>query len=718
MPDYRYILTFPPDTDDLAEKEITAAGGRDITREGHKLLCTGTIETGYRLCLHSHILNRVYVQTGRADAGSRDSLYEGVKAIPWETIIREGATIGIHTRGLNSVFRHTLFTSQLAKDAVVDRVREAKGTRPDVDADSPGLALSLLVEGSAARICIDMSGRPLFKRGYRTGAGEAPLKENVAAAMLLRAKWPDKFPLGILADPMCGSGTLAIEGALLALGMAPGLLREYYGFFGWKDHDPELWSALKQEAAASAGGKHVKVFAWDNDPKMIATARRNIDAAGLTAHITLGKRDFFSPGNPVRLKQDEPGLLVMNPPYGIRLQGGDGKAEDFYRLIGTTLKEQYPGWKAAILASPPELGKALNIPPERTNRLKNGALDCALVHLELFSHTKRTAMEEKRTSLGVEDLDEGQRMLYNRLKKTRKALKAYLSREEVRSYRLYDKDIPEYGVAIDVYEDNWFHVQEYAPPKTVDPHKAQKRLKDVSVVLTVLFDIKASQVFVKTRSRMKGATQYTPKGSAGEKYIMNEGGWRFYVNFTDYLDTGIFLDHRIVRKQIAASAGSMKNPGSFLNLFCYTGTASVYAAKAGFHTTSVDSSATYLSWARDNFRLNAIKTEDHLFIQEGCFEWLTKDREYYDCILLDPPTFSNTKDARRNFDIQHDHIELLDLSIKRLKMGGRLFFSTNFRQFKPDFSALVGISVTETTAETVPEDFRRAIHRSFSLIKT
>ena len=718
MAEYKYLITYPPGTNDLAESEVTEAGGQNFERTYSRLSFTGDVSVGYYLCLRSRIINRVLIELACVDASSQENYYRAVKAIPWETHINEGSTLGILASGVNTVFRHTRYTSQYTKDAIVDRLREQTGRRPDIEYPKPVFSLYVLMERDKAHICLDISGEPLFKRGYRIDRGEAPLKENVAAAVLKRARWPEDYPGGVLIDPMCGSGTLAIEAALMSMNIAPGLLRDYFGFFGWSAHDGDLWTEMKKSASSEKTGGGVTIIASDRDKRILAAARENIEAAGLASAIQIQNRDFFSPPALGRVPERAKGLLVMNPPYGIRIHGDRRVSpEDFYRKIGDTLRDLYPGWNASVLASPPELAEAIGIPASRKNALKNGALDCSLVHLEIFSNAKREALETRHSQMSVEDLDDGSRMLYNRLKKNKKALKHYLSKEGISSFRLYDKDLPEYGVAIDVYEDTWFHIQEYAPPKTVDEGKARKRLADVTKVVQVLFQTKPSNVFVKTRSKMKGSAQYTANSSGGEKLIMREGGHRFYVNFTDYLDTGIFLDHRIVRKLVEQTCRDTGAQGSFLNLFCYTATASVYAASAGFSTVSVDASGTYLDWAKDNFRLNSLNPDAHRFIQEGCFEWLGESTETFDCILLDPPTFSNTKSSRRNFDVQKDHTELLQLTIRRLKPGGKLIFSTNFRKFSPDFSQLENITVKEISETTIPEDFRKKIHRSFELKK-
>jgi 23S rRNA (guanine2445-N2)-methyltransferase / 23S rRNA (guanine2069-N7)-methyltransferase len=261
-------------------------------------------------------------------------------------------------------------------------------------------------------------------------------------------------------------------------------------------------------------------------------------------------------------------------------------------------------------------------------------------------------------------------------------------------------------VAVDLYE-GWAHVQEYAAPPTVDPAKAEARLRDVVAVLPGLLNIAPAQVILKVRQRQRGLSQYERVGDHGTFQEVSEAGLRFLVNLTDYLDTGLFLDHRVTRALVRQLA-----PGrDFLNLFAYTGTASVYAAAGGARsTTTVDMSATYLDWARRNMALNGFgEGRGHRFVRADCLDWLANaGRERYGLIFLDPPTFSNSKRmGGRTFDVQRDHVALLRAATRFLTPPGVLLFSSNFRHFRMDRAALADCTVEDLTAATLPPDFQR-----------
>ncbi len=300
----------------------------------------------------------------------------------------------------------------------------------------------------------------------------------------------------------------------------------------------------------------------------------------------------------------------------------------------------------------------------------------------------------------------GTEMFANRLRKNIRHLGKWARREGVTCYRVYDADLPEYAIAIDLY-DGWAHVQEYAAPPTVDPGRAEARFKDALAAIPEILGIPAARVVSKVRQRQKGLAQYERLATTNEFRVIHEGSLRFLVNLTDYLDTGIFLDHRPTRAMIRELAAGRR----FLNLFAYTGTASVYAAAGGADTTTtVDLSAVYLDWARRNMALNGF-TEGprHRFVRADCLSWLATPRpERYHVIFLDPPTFSNSKRmGQRTFEVQRDHATLLRLAMGLLTRDGVLLFSNNFRQFKLDRAALSSLAVEDVSAATIPQDFQR-----------
>lgn len=311
-------------------------------------------------------------------------------------------------------------------------------------------------------------------------------------------------------------------------------------------------------------------------------------------------------------------------------------------------------------------------------------------------------------------LAEGASAFANRIKKNLARLKSWREWEGVSCFRVYDRDIPEYAVAVDVYED-WVHVQEYRAPKTIPEATAQRRLAQVMAVLPDTLKVPAERIVLKVRARQKGKTQYEKLATQQHFHEVHEGGARLLVNFTDYLDTGLFLDHRPIREWIQAHSRGKR----FLNLFAYTGAASVHAALGGaIRSYTVDMSATYLDWAQRNFALNDIALDGkHEFEQADCTAWLKRGGPTYDLIFMDPPTFSNSKRMRGVFDVQRDHVFLIRAAMRRLAPGGTLIFSNNYRGFKLDAGALAEFAVEDITADTIPPDFARRpdIHCCFRI---
>ncbi len=402
--------------------------------------------------------------------------------------------------------------------------------------------------------------------------------------------------------------------------------------------------------------------------------------------------------------------MLLNPPYGERL-GERKKLRGLYSRIGARLAADFSGWQAGILTSDQQLGFALGLRPENSIEIFNGAIECQLLQFNLDGHIARevsdTSPAEPRPSTA------GAEMFANRLRKNLKRLGKWARKNSISCYRVYDADMPEYAVAIDLYGD-WVHVQEYAPPATIDEADARNRLEDILEVLPDVLDVQREQVVVKVRQRQKGSAQYRRQSQEGQFLEIEEGAAKLLVNLTDYLDTGLFLDHRPVRQMLADKADGKR----FLNLFAYTATASVHAALGGAAaTTSVDMSNTYLDWGRRNLELNGFAGENHQLVQSDCIEWLKEQDGQYDLIFIDPPTFSNSKRMDDVFDIQRDYVALLKAAVRLLAPNGELIFSTNFRRFKFDYDAFPELTVKDITGPSIPEDFKRnqRIHQCFQL---
>jgi 23S rRNA (guanine2445-N2)-methyltransferase / 23S rRNA (guanine2069-N7)-methyltransferase len=303
-------------------------------------------------------------------------------------------------------------------------------------------------------------------------------------------------------------------------------------------------------------------------------------------------------------------------------------------------------------------------------------------------------------------------MFKNRIRRNLRVWRKRLAKQNITCYRLYDADLHEYNAAIDFYEGQWLVVSEYAPPKTIEPEKAEQRLRDMLLALTELLGIEAEYIFLKQRAQQKGTAQYERMDYTRQMQLVRENGLMFYVNFLDFLDTGIFLDHRLTRQLIREWAQGK----DFLNLFAYTGTASVYAAAGGAKaTTTLDASNTYLEWAQKNMAQNGFPGPEHRYIRDNCLNWLQFSRQSYDLIFLDPPTFSNSKTYGTAFSVLTDHAGLIRSCMKLLRPDGKLIFSNNFRSFILDEEIETAYKVKNITKQTIPFDFERnpKIHHCF-----
>ncbi|WP_044875031.1 bifunctional 23S rRNA (guanine(2069)-N(7))-methyltransferase RlmK/23S rRNA (guanine(2445)-N(2))-methyltransferase RlmL [Pseudomonas sp. LFM046] len=718
---YELFLTCPKSLEGLLVEEATRLGLQEVREQVAAVRGQGDLETAYRLCLWSRLANRVLLVLKRFPVQNAEDLYQGVLAVDWHDHLMPSGSLAVEFSGHGSGIDNTHFGALKVKDAVVDKLRGADGVRPSIDKVNPDLRIHLRLEKGEAILSLDLAGHSLHQRGYRLQQGAAPLKENLAAAILIRAGWPRiAAEGGALADPMCGVGTFLVEAAMMAADIAPNLKRERWGFTNWLGHVPALWKKLHEEARIRAEEGLAKPPLWirgyEADPRLIQPGRNNIERAGLSDWVKIyqGELATFEP----RPDQNQKGLVVSNPPYGERL-GDEASLLYLYQNLGERLRQSCLGWEAAVFTGAPELGKRMGIRSHKQYAFWNGALACKLLLLKVLPEQfvtgeRRQAGEGERATLRSEParLSEGGQMFANRLQKNVKQLGKWARKEGIQCYRLYDADMPEYALAVDLYGD-WVHVQEYAPPRSIDPEKAQARLLDALAAIPQALDVDPAHVVVKRRERQSGTRQYERQGTEGRFMEVSEGGVKLLVNLTDYLDTGLFLDHRPIRQRIQREAAGKR----FLNLFCYTATASVHAAKGGARsTTSVDLSKTYLDWARRNLSLNGF-SDKHKLMQGDVMAWLAEDRGEYDLIFIDPPTFSNSKRMEGVFDVQRDHVELLDLAMARLAPGGVLYFSNNFRKFQLDEGLAARYSVAEISADTVDADFARnpKIHRAWRL---
>ena len=704
--------------EELLAAELAGLGAEDVSAVRAGVSFRASLEVAYRACLWSRLASRVLMPLAAFPAGSPEELYEGMRTVAWDEHLTPTGTLAVDAGVGDSHLTHSRFAAQKAKDAVVDQFREAHGVRPSVDVHRPDLRINLHVARDQAIVSLDLSGESLHRRGYRQEGVqvEAPLKETVAAAVLLRAGWPEIAAAGgPLVDPLCGSGTLPIEAGLMAGDVAPGLTREHFGFLGWRGHQPDLWARVRMEAEKRRDeglARLPALYGFDSDGRSVGIAQANARRAGLSGRILFERRELSVLEAPPSAAEGRSlGLVVANPPYGARL-GDVQKLEPLYVELGARLKTGFQGWSAAVLTGNPDLGHRLGLRPSRVNTLFNGSIECRLLRFRLDAERFGTPCTPRPRSPGAE-------AFANRLTKNLRHLGRWARKQGITCYRLYDSDLPDFALAVDVYEQ-FVHVQEHEAPATIDPALARTRLREALEVIPSVLDLPRDHVHLKIRRRQRGASQYQRLDQTAGFHQVSEGGLRFLVNLTDYLDTGLFLDHRLIR----AAIRDLAEGRHFLNLFGYTGVATVYAAAGGATaTTTVDLSHVYLEWAGRNFALNGLPVERHSIVQADCLEWIAAARGRYGLIFLDPPTFSNSKRMGEvTLDIQRDHVALIRAAAALLDEDGVLLFSCNYRRFKPDLEALEagGLDVADITASTLPQDFARnpRIHSCYRVTRT
>jgi len=698
--------------EDVLADELRSAYASSVRPARAGVSFAGSLEVAYAACLWSRTASRILMPIAKVPADDADALFEGVIAIPWEEHLSPDGTLSVDfATDANPEFRNTMFGAMKVKDAIVDRLRDRFGRRPSVDTLSPDLRVNVRVRSKSATVSLDLSGGALHRRGYREPGvqGEAPLKESLAAGTLLLGNWREIAAAGgALIDPMCGSGTLLIEGAWIAGDVAPGLLRSHWGFTGWLGHDAELWETLlaKADARAEAGLSALPpVFGSDSDPRAIALAEANIGRAGLKGRIALETRDVAVLSAP---EGAVPGLVAVNPPYGARL-GDPASAVDAYVTLGERLRTEMGGWHYAVLSGDDAHAGALGLVPARTFALYNGPIP-----VRLDTGVSPIAAAPDATA--------GAAAFSNRVRKNLRHLSKWARREGVTCWRVYDADLPDFAVAVDLYDCSdgvrRVVVSEYEAPSEIDPVAAGVRLTQAVAVVAEVLGTPPSEVRLKVRRHQRGDAQYERLRSTGIFHEVSESGARFLVNLDDYLDTGLFLDHRITRGVVA----DLSVGGSLLNLFSYTGAFTVRAAVAGARSSvSVDLSNTYLAWARRNLALNGLSEDEHRVERAEVFSYLEKtailDGPRFDVVLCDPPSFSTSNAMEGTLDVQRDHVRLILASAALLSEGGTLVFSTNYRRFKMDVEALAeaGLHVGDISEETIPPDFARnpRIHRCF-----
>lgn len=732
-----------------------------------------------RVCLWSRVASRVTAVVGRVNAGDADLMYAGAYDLPWEEVVAPGAKLAVRAHGINPELRNTQFTALKVKDAICDALRSRTGARPDIDADNPDALIEVRVRENRATITFDVSGESLHRRSYfdAKDEGDAVLSCAHAAALLETVGAPEKLRAGwCLVDPACLVDFTLCEAAGIAADQAPGLLRERWGFNGWAMHDEKAWedaladaderfeaglSQLMRECKVSDSASlpnpdRVRVAGLAPSRGSVARARRHLRNARLSAFVRIEcstDQDFGEDLAIVaRTAKRRHGAAVLV----CHVSAADSSEDEAYAMFRASrfmsaVRHALPS-SVFGLVDDRGVSSRFNDKPSFDERVGSGRIE---TRMQVFQEASSCQVElrlpnpEGGPDIPVEVNEAKSEQFAARLRKVARERRKWAQAEGVSCYRVYDADLPEYNAAIDVYEGagvdegaTFVHIAEYQAPSSVDTLTARRRFEDLLVLTPAVLGVRPGFVYSKVRSRSRGGSQYRDAGKRSFVTHTTEAGLLFEIDLAGYLDTGLFLDHRITRRIV----GEMARGKRFLNLFAYTGAATVHAAAGGAEsTTTVDLSQTYLDWAQRNMRLNGFRCEgapvdgrrgsrdgrtsgrerraEHEFVRADVMPWIVDARRQgrqFDLIFVDPPTFSNSKAmGRRTWDVQRDHVELLVGVSRLLARGGEAVFSCNLRSFKPDYDELtrLGVELTEITQDTIPHDFERnaRIHRCYLL---
>jgi len=699
---FDYFIVTPPHLAFQTITELKPLGAHDVKESPTGIHCRGDLAFGYKACLHSRVANRVLLKIGQFNVTGKDDLYEGVKMIDWNEHLGPRNTLAVSATTRHLELYHSLYVTLRVKDAIIDHLRQRFCERPGIEKNEPDVLVHAHLDKDSATIYIDLSGKGLHKRGYRQDNVIAPIKENIAAAMLRIAGWAEAADRGeSLIDPMCGSGTIPVEAALIATHTAPGISRHYFGFLQWRGHDKVLWRRIRREAldhiqAVPKSG--ARIVGFDENPRAIDIARQAARIAGIDSAVRFEVRSIRD-ARPVARSR---GIVVSNPPYGRRL-GHVNSLRPVYADFGRVLRDYFRGYQAHILTSSDELAHSLGLRAFRKRKINNGGIECELLDFAI-EPGRKAGGQEKNT------IDQA---LLNRLKKNFRHMIKWAECVPTEAYRVYDADLPDYNFALDIY-GKFAHLQEYEAPGIIPASKTAARASTMISAVEEVLKTPRRRIAYKMRKRQRGNEQYSRLDERERFMKVKEQGHVFLVNLWDYVDTGLFLDHRPLRAKIQDMASDKR----FLNLFSYTGSATVYAAAGNAReTTSVDISKTYLAWARRNMKCNGFFDAQHLYVCADVREWLKTCQREYDLIFIDPPTFSNKRALKQTFDVKRDHVELVHLAAKRLDKDGLIYFSTNQRNFKFRSNELPTLSIKEITKSTLPEDFKRKgnIHACFEI---
>ena len=754
------LATAAAGTEAVVKRELAALGYEARGTTPGRLAFRGDLSAICRANLWLRAGERVLIQMGSFPATDFGALFDGTAAIEWERWLPPDAEFPVQGRSHQSQLSSVPACQRIVKRAIVKRLQESHhaDTLPET---GPRFAIEVSLRDDVATLTLDTTGVGLHKRGYRSLVGEAQIRETLAAVLVQLSFWRAGR---VLADPFCGTGTIPIEAALIGRNMAPGLRREFAAE-AWPTFDAREWARAREEARDLVRpALEERLLGYDISGEALSLARYHAEQAGVAGDIHWQQRPF----DELRAKA-EYGCIVTNPPYGERI-GTDAEIEALYRTFPLVLR-RLPTWSFYILSARADLESLVGQTADRRRKLYNGPIECTYYQFHgprpgreggkgkaeggraetrAESASSEFGMGRESESIAESDelmsgvvqpsppaplpkgegssghaaafgglLSESKRQVEefaNRLRKRARHLRRWPTKRGITCYRLYERDVPEVPLVVDRYEDA-LHIAEFVRPHERTPAQHADWLDLMVRTAGEVLEVPRTQIFMKRRDRQRGAAQYERVDRQEARRVVNEGGLKFIVNLSDYVDTGLFLDHRLTRQMVREAAAGKR----FLNLFGYTASFTAYAAAGGAaETTTVDKSATYIDWARENLALNGFNGPEHVLIRSDIRAFIggLSPRELWDLVVVDPPTFSNTKGADDFWDVERDHAELLRRLAAHVVPGGVVFFSTNFRRFKLDEAALGDYTIRDITRQTIPEDFRnQRIHKCWRLVR-
>jgi 23S rRNA (guanine2445-N2)-methyltransferase / 23S rRNA (guanine2069-N7)-methyltransferase len=742
----------------IVKRELISLGYEPKVSQPGRIEFEGDWLAVCRTNLWLRVADRILIVVQKFDAPDFDALFDTVKAFDWSQFIPGNAAFPVTGRSRLSKLTSVPAVQRTVKKALVESLQKFHG-RTELPETGPSYKVDVAILNDVATLTLDTTGSSLHKRGYRKLVAEAPIKETLAAAMVNLSVWKDDRPL---VDPFCGSGTIPIEAALAGLNIAPGLQRTF-SCSQWDLIEAKHWNDAMSEALdLRVRDRTLQIIGTDRDKEVLSLARYHAEQAGVADQIHFQQKSF----DQLRSKR-EYGCVISNPPYGERL-------EEQKRLLGLyqsipAVMQRLPTWSLFLITNISRFEYLVQRQATRRRKLFNGRLECTYYQFlgpkppadfkpstgpvidsadsdsinsikdSGISDTEGTITQEHTVSVNSEEStssqpkptasvapifgeltskDKEQADLFkSRLVKRARHLRRWPTRRGITCFRLYEKDIPEIPLVVDRYED-FVHISEYDRPHDRNIARHAAWLELMARTAASALDVPISHVYLKPKKKSSSTRQYERVDAQRKLIPVKEGDLTFLVNLSDYVDTGLFLDHRITRKMVRDEAKGKH----VLNLFAYTGSFSVYAAAGEAESTmTVDLSKNYLDWAKRNFESNKLFGPQHQFVVSDTIDFLRSIADEpelrFDLAVVDPPTYSNSKQTEEDWDVQARHVELLKLVHQAMSPKGIVYFSTNFRRFKFAEDQLPEFEVREISKQTVPEDFRnKRIHRCWRLV--